>query len=66
MDSTRHHHTLTAFHHDRETDAFLTAAGYRVLRFTDRQIDNDETTVASRLRAVLTPARGSPSMSSIR
>jgi hypothetical protein len=44
------HRTLAAFRADRAKDAALTAAGYRVLRFT---WDVDDATIVRRLRAVL-------------
>src|SRR3954465_5528955 len=50
VDSMRYHHTLTAFHDDRAKANALTAACYRVFRFTDRQIQLEPETVASRLR----------------
>jgi hypothetical protein len=44
------HRTLAAFRSDRAKDAALTAAGYKVLRFT---WDVDDATVLRRLRALL-------------
>ena len=44
------HRTLAAFRRDRAKDAALTAAGYRVLRFT---WDVDDATILRRLRALL-------------
>ena len=44
------HRTLAAFRSDRAKDAALTAAGYKVLRFT---WDVDDATILRRLRAVL-------------
>jgi hypothetical protein len=44
------HRTLAAFRGDRAKDAALTAAGYKVLRFT---WDVDDATVLRRLRALL-------------
>jgi very-short-patch-repair endonuclease len=38
LDGWQAHHTPDAFQHDRERDAWLTIAGYRVLRFTHRDI----------------------------
>jgi very-short-patch-repair endonuclease len=38
LDGWQHHHTRHAFERDRERDAALTAAGWRVVRFTYRQV----------------------------
>jgi very-short-patch-repair endonuclease len=38
LDSWQHHHDRHAFERDRERDAILTAAGWRVVRFTYRQV----------------------------
>jgi hypothetical protein len=56
------HRTRAAFESDRAKDAALTAAGYRVVRFTWRTSD---ATILKRLRALLTragthPPNGSP------
>jgi len=53
MDSWRHHGHRSAFESDRAKDARLQALGYRVLRFTWRQIRETPDEVASALRAVL-------------
>jgi very-short-patch-repair endonuclease len=45
------HRTRSAFERDRAKDAALTASGYTVLRFTQRQIADDPDTVAERVRA---------------
>ena len=45
------HQTKQAFEADRAKDAALTAAGYRVMRFTWRQLRDDPDTVAERIRA---------------
>lgn len=47
------HLTHVAFHRDRARDARLLALGYRVLRFTERQVERDRLTVGRTLRAVL-------------
>jgi very-short-patch-repair endonuclease len=47
------HLTHAAFHGDRARDARLLTLGYRVLRFTDRQVEQDGFTVGRTLRAVL-------------
>jgi predicted transcriptional regulator of viral defense system len=51
------HRTRAAFESDRAKDAALTAAGYRVVRFTWRTPD---ATIRRRLEALLTPARTRP------
>ncbi|MFP5364258.1 MAG: type IV toxin-antitoxin system AbiEi family antitoxin domain-containing protein [Thermoleophilia bacterium] len=51
------HLTRAAFERDRARDAMLTVAGYRVVRFTHRQILDEPRSVARTLRALLaTPA----------
>ena len=52
-DGHEHHGTRTAFERDRARDAHLMALGYRVLRFTYRQVVEDPGTVLATLRAVL-------------
>jgi very-short-patch-repair endonuclease/predicted transcriptional regulator of viral defense system len=52
-DSWQWHRGRAAFERDRERDAILATEGYRALRFTDRQIENDPATVARALRAAL-------------
>ena len=47
------HHTRAGFERDRSRDAWLTAAGYRVVRFTYRRIVREPATVAATVRAVL-------------
>ena len=53
VDGFRHHGTRAAFERDRARDARLTAAGWRVVRFTDRQVRRDAATVAERLERLL-------------
>jgi hypothetical protein len=50
-DSYRYHHTPKAFERDRERDAILARAGYRTLRFSDRQIASDPAAVAATIRS---------------
>jgi very-short-patch-repair endonuclease len=45
------HRSRHAFEGDRAKDAALTAAGYTVLRSTNRQVLYDPETVAERVRA---------------
>jgi very-short-patch-repair endonuclease len=52
-DSFRHHGHRSAFESDRARDAHLQALGYRVLRFTHRQIERDPQVAASALRSLL-------------
>jgi very-short-patch-repair endonuclease len=54
-DGWTHHRTRRAFEHDRRRDATLLRAGYRTLRFTHRQIEDDPRAVAATLAAVLSP-----------
>jgi very-short-patch-repair endonuclease/predicted transcriptional regulator of viral defense system len=52
-DSWRFHRTRAAFERDRERDAILAVAGYRSLRFTHRQLQNEPATVAAALHSCL-------------
>jgi very-short-patch-repair endonuclease len=52
-DSWSYHKTRRSFEQDRARDALLARAGYRTLRFTDRQIDRDPATVARTIRVAL-------------
>jgi very-short-patch-repair endonuclease len=47
------HATRAAFERDRERDAWLTAQGYRVVRFTWRRLSRDPGEVAKILRLLL-------------
>jgi very-short-patch-repair endonuclease len=60
-DSWAWHRGRQAFERDRERDATLAAAGYRTLRFTDRQIERAPGTVVRALAAALTRASSPPS-----
>jgi len=51
------HGTRAAFESDRAKDARLVVAGYRVVRFTHRQVTRDPAKVADTVRAVLSGAR---------
>lgn len=57
-DGHRHHGTRDAFERDRARDARLVVAGYRVLRFTFRQVTREPAFVASVLRSVIEAAGG--------
>jgi hypothetical protein len=52
-DSWQWHRGRAAFERDRERDTILATKGYRTLRFTDRQIENDAAAVARALTAAL-------------
>jgi hypothetical protein len=53
LDSRSFHLTPKAFEEDRERDAILLLAGYRVVRITYRQLTRQPATVASRLKTLL-------------
>jgi very-short-patch-repair endonuclease len=59
-DSWRFHRTRRDFERDRARDALLAAAGYRTLRFTDRQITAQPATVVAAIRAAAEAATGRP------
>ena len=52
-DGWRYHRSRSAFERDRRRDATLTAAGYRTLRLTHRQLTTDHQAVARALRVAL-------------
>jgi hypothetical protein len=52
-DGFEHHGTRTAFERDRARDAHLARHGYRVLRFTWRQVTREPAAVAAALATVL-------------
>jgi very-short-patch-repair endonuclease len=56
-DSWRYHKTRRAFEDDRARDVLTTSAGYRMLRFTDRQLERDPHTVAAAIARVLADRR---------
>ena len=53
------HATRRAFEHDRRRDQRLMLAGYRVARFTWRQVQHDPATVAETMTALLAQAASS-------
>jgi very-short-patch-repair endonuclease len=53
VDSRSAHVTLAAFELDRERDRLLQAAGWRVIRITWRQLEDDETALVADLRRLL-------------
>lgn len=52
-DSWRYHRSRRAFENDRARDVITTRAGYRTLRFTDRQLTNAPSDVAAAIGATL-------------
>jgi very-short-patch-repair endonuclease/predicted transcriptional regulator of viral defense system len=50
-DGYRYHRTRRAFERDRERDAILARAGYRVLRFTHRQLTREPGLVGATIRS---------------
>ena len=62
-DGHRHHGTRAAFERDRERDAVLTAAGWRVVRITHRRLARDDGGVGDLLVRLLSgrsPSRATP------
>lgn len=51
VDGYRYHRTRSAFERDRERDAILARAGYRVLRFSHRQLTRAPGQVAATIRS---------------
>jgi hypothetical protein len=60
LDSHGYHGTRAAFENDRVRDAILQAAGYRVIRITDRRMADAPAEVVRLLRALLSPSRERP------
>ena len=56
-DSWRYHRTRRRFERDRRRDAAHTLAGYRTLRFTDRDLERAPHTIARTVRAALVERR---------
>jgi very-short-patch-repair endonuclease len=56
-DGWQFHRTRSAFERDRGRDATLARAGYRVLRFTHRQIEREPATIAATLAAAIGAGR---------
>jgi hypothetical protein len=57
VDSWRYHKTRHAFENDRARDVITTRAGYRTLRFTDRQLEREPRAVADAIAEVLADRR---------
>jgi hypothetical protein len=62
-DSWRHHRSRDSFERDRRRDAEHAAAGWRILRFTWRQLEHEPRTVAAAVEAAL--YRGASAASSV-
>jgi hypothetical protein len=56
LDGYEFHRVRARFEEDRERDAALQLAGYRVLRITERRIDREPAWVARAVRALLSPS----------
>lgn len=54
------HLTRAAFEGDRGRDALLTSLGWRVMRFTRRQVRRDEAVVAARVLSARSPSLATP------
>ena len=52
-DGFRHHSDRSAFERDRARDAHLQSLGFRILRFTHRQLTGKRSTVVAALRPLL-------------
>ena len=53
LDSYTHHHTRGAFERDRERDAVLQLAGYRIVRITHRRLKREPNAVAEAALSLL-------------
>lgn len=53
VDSRAYHDTDRAFHNDPRRDRLLMLAGWRVARFTGRDLDEQPRTVAAQVRRLL-------------
>ncbi len=53
LDGHAYHRTRAAFERDRERDAALQVAGYRVVRFTHRHLNHDPAKAIRTLRSLL-------------
>jgi very-short-patch-repair endonuclease len=61
-DGFRHHGDRSAFERDRARDTSLQSLGFRVLRFTHRQLARDRTTVVAALRPLLRQGSLTPNL----
>ena len=55
VDGYRHHGDRSAFERDRARDAHLQSLGFRVMRFTYRQVKDDPDSVLAAVRALTDP-----------
>jgi very-short-patch-repair endonuclease len=62
VDGYRHHADRSAFERDRARDAHLQSLGFRVLRFTYRQLRDDRSTVVAALRSLLDQSSLAPNL----
>jgi very-short-patch-repair endonuclease len=61
-DGWRHHAGRAAFERDRARDALLQSLGFRVLRFTYRQVMEDRSAVVAALRSLLAQRSLAPNL----
>ena len=61
-DGWRHHAGRAAFERDRARDALLQSLGFRVLRFTFRQLKEDRSAVVAALRSLLAQRSLAPNL----
>jgi very-short-patch-repair endonuclease len=61
-DGFRHHAGRAAFERDRARDALLQSLGFRVLRFTHRQVTEDRSAVVAALRSLLAQRSLAPNL----
>ena len=52
-DGRRWHSDAQSFEHDRQRDNALTAAGWRILRVTERQVRTDPAGIRDRVRELV-------------
>jgi very-short-patch-repair endonuclease len=55
LDGFAYHRHRTAFEKDRARDAAMHAAGYRVIRITDRRLEREPAVIADEIRRLLSP-----------
>jgi very-short-patch-repair endonuclease len=61
-DGFRYHGTRSAFERDRARDAHLQSLGFRVLRFTHRQLGGERSAVVAALRSLLAQSSLAPNL----
>jgi len=62
VDGFRHHGNRSAFEHDRARDAHLQSLGFRVLRFTQRQLTDEHSAVVAAMHALLGQSALAPNL----